>query len=140
MIQTQGNGEKPHFGPDLDALGPNLLHQFVFFQKSSVTSCYGQQLLAVNYFRKKLHLKCLTGFWVRRCNNKVHGPWNCWSQSSAGKVFFRWNLVWNHFRNENEKSEKFTFFINQLQESLLKKKQDTKVSRGYFKCTSGFET
>ena len=62
MIQTQGNGEKPHFGPDLDALDPNSLHQFVFFQKSSVTSRYGQQLLAVNYFRKKLHLKCLTGF------------------------------------------------------------------------------
>ena len=101
-------------------IGPKFVAPICFFQKSSVTRCYGQQLLAVNYFRKKLHLKCLTGFWVRRCNNKVHGPWNCWSQSSAGKVFFRRNLVWNHFRNENEKSEKFTFSINQLQISCKK--------------------
>ena len=33
MIQTQENGEKPHFGLDLGLLGPNLGCQ-IFFQKS----------------------------------------------------------------------------------------------------------
>ena len=28
IIQTQGNGEKPHFGPDLGPLGPNSGRQF----------------------------------------------------------------------------------------------------------------
>ena len=31
-IQTQENGEKPHFGPDLGSLGPNSGHQ-IFFSK-----------------------------------------------------------------------------------------------------------
>ena len=30
MIQTQENGEKPHFGPDLGPLGPNSGHQKFF--------------------------------------------------------------------------------------------------------------
>ena len=30
MTQTQENGEKPHFGPDLDTLDPNSGRQFVF--------------------------------------------------------------------------------------------------------------
>ena len=30
MIQTQENGEKPHFGPDLGTLGPNSSHQNFF--------------------------------------------------------------------------------------------------------------
>ena len=30
VIQTQENGEKPHFGPDLNTLGRNLGHQFFF--------------------------------------------------------------------------------------------------------------
>ena len=29
MIQTQENCEKPHFGPDLGRLGPNLGRQFL---------------------------------------------------------------------------------------------------------------
>ena len=28
MIQTQENGKKPHFGPDLGSLDPNLGHHF----------------------------------------------------------------------------------------------------------------
>ena len=31
MIQTQENGEKPHFGPDLVPLSPNSGHHFFFF-------------------------------------------------------------------------------------------------------------
>ena len=31
MIQTQENGEKPNFGPDLGQLGPNSDRQFFFF-------------------------------------------------------------------------------------------------------------
>ena len=27
-----------------------------------------QQFSAVNYFRRKLHLRCSTGFWIRLCN------------------------------------------------------------------------
>ena len=30
MIQTQENGEKPHFGPDLVPLSPNSGHHFFF--------------------------------------------------------------------------------------------------------------
>ena len=30
MIQTQENGEKPHFGPNLGPLGLNSGHQFFF--------------------------------------------------------------------------------------------------------------
>ena len=30
MIQTQENGEKPHFGPGLGPLGPNLARQIFF--------------------------------------------------------------------------------------------------------------
>ena len=43
MIQTQENGEKPHFGPDSDPLDPNLGQQ-LFFQKSGflVIRCHGQ--------------------------------------------------------------------------------------------------
>ena len=43
MTQTQENGEKPRFGPDLGTLGPNLSCQF-FFQKLalSVTRYHGQ--------------------------------------------------------------------------------------------------
>ena len=32
MIETQKNGKKPHFGPNLGPLGPNFGHQF-FSQK-----------------------------------------------------------------------------------------------------------
>ena len=39
MIQTQENGKKPHFGPDLGPLGPNSGRQFFsFFQKSASVS------------------------------------------------------------------------------------------------------
>ena len=31
MIQTQENGKKPNFGPDLGQLGPNSDCQFFFF-------------------------------------------------------------------------------------------------------------
>ena len=37
MIQTQENGKKPHFGPDLGPLGLNLGCQF-FFQKPGFVS------------------------------------------------------------------------------------------------------
>ena len=30
VIQTQENGKKPHFGPDLVSLGPNLRYQNSF--------------------------------------------------------------------------------------------------------------
>ena len=44
MIQTQANGEKPHFGPDLGLLNLNLGHQNLFFKNlaSPVTTCHGQ--------------------------------------------------------------------------------------------------
>ena len=43
MIQTQENGEKPHFGPDLGSLNPNSGLQFFFKNKiSSVIRYYGQ--------------------------------------------------------------------------------------------------
>ena len=32
MIQTQENGKKPHFGPDLGLLGPNSGRQFFFLK------------------------------------------------------------------------------------------------------------
>ena len=32
MTQTQENGEKPCFGPDLGTLGPNSGHQFFFLK------------------------------------------------------------------------------------------------------------
>ena len=38
MIQTQENGEKPHFGPDLGPLGPNSVHEN-FFIKLVVRHC-----------------------------------------------------------------------------------------------------
>ena len=43
IIQTQENGEKPHFGPDSGPLDPNLGQQ-LFFQKSGflVIRCHGQ--------------------------------------------------------------------------------------------------
>ena len=44
MIQTQGNGEKPHFGPDLGRLGSNLGCKNYFLSKnlaSSVTRYHG---------------------------------------------------------------------------------------------------
>ena len=34
MIQTQGNDEKPHFGPDLGSLGQNLGRDYFFFYKN----------------------------------------------------------------------------------------------------------
>ena len=37
MIQTQENGKKPHFGPDLGLLRPSLGREF-FFQKSGFVS------------------------------------------------------------------------------------------------------
>ena len=37
MIQTQENGKKPHFGPHLGLMGPNL-HCQIFFQKSGFVS------------------------------------------------------------------------------------------------------
>ena len=43
MIQTQENGEKPHFGPDLGLLDPNSGRQFFFkILASSVTRYYRQ--------------------------------------------------------------------------------------------------
>ena len=39
MIQTQENGEKPHFfGPDLGPLGPNSERHIFSFQKSGFVS------------------------------------------------------------------------------------------------------
>ena len=40
MIQTQENGEKPHFGPNLGQLGPigRAIFFFFFFQKSGFAS------------------------------------------------------------------------------------------------------
>ena len=40
MIQTQENGEKPHFGPNLGQLGPigRAIFLFYFFQKSGFAS------------------------------------------------------------------------------------------------------
>ena len=38
MIQTQENGKKPHFGPDLGPSGPNSGHQGFFPQKSGFVS------------------------------------------------------------------------------------------------------
>ena len=37
LTQTQENGEKPRFGPDLGTLGPNSGSQY-FFQKSGFVS------------------------------------------------------------------------------------------------------
>ena len=44
MIQTQKNGEKLHFGPDLDPLGPNSGLRFSFFKNValSATRYHGQ--------------------------------------------------------------------------------------------------
>ena len=44
MIQTQKNGEKPDFGPDLGPLGPNSGRRFSFFKNvaSSATRYHGQ--------------------------------------------------------------------------------------------------
>ena len=44
MIQTQENGKKPHSGPDLGPLGPNLGCQIFFFKNLavSVTRYHGQ--------------------------------------------------------------------------------------------------
>ena len=39
MIQTQENGKKPHFGPDLNSLGPiwaNTFFFFFFFKKYNI--------------------------------------------------------------------------------------------------------
>ena len=47
MIQTQENGEKPHFGPNLGPLGPTSGCQF-FFKKNLASSAiryHGQLLL-----------------------------------------------------------------------------------------------
>ena len=39
MNQTGGNGEKPHFGPNLHPLGPNSgPHFFLFFFKNVASS------------------------------------------------------------------------------------------------------
>ena len=37
MIQTQENGKKPHSGPDLGPLGPNLGRQIFFFKNLAVS-------------------------------------------------------------------------------------------------------
>ena len=43
IIQTQENGTKTHFGPDLDPLGPNSGRQFFFKNMaSSVTRYHGE--------------------------------------------------------------------------------------------------
>ena len=36
------------------------------------------KIRAVNYFCKKLHLRCLTGFWIRLCfkANEISSKWN----------------------------------------------------------------
>ena len=51
MIQTQENGKKPNFGPDLGQLGPNSDCQFFFFffktLASSVTRHHGQLSLYI---------------------------------------------------------------------------------------------
>ena len=42
MIQTQENSKKPHLGPDLGPLCPNLGHNFFFLNlTSSVTRYHG---------------------------------------------------------------------------------------------------
>ena len=38
LIQTQENGQKPHFGSDLDPLGSNSDHQIFFLQKFGFVS------------------------------------------------------------------------------------------------------
>ena len=43
MIQTQENGGKPHFGPNLGPLGPNLGHHF-FFNLALLVTGYHDQL------------------------------------------------------------------------------------------------
>ena len=44
MIQIQVNGKKPHFGPELGPLNPNLGRQFFFLKNlaPSVTKYHGQ--------------------------------------------------------------------------------------------------
>ena len=44
MIQTQEDGEKSQFGPDLGPLGPNSSHQYFFFKNltSPVSRYHGQ--------------------------------------------------------------------------------------------------
>ena len=44
MIQTQENGEKPHFGPDLGPLGPNSGLQIILQESGSAVTRYHGQL------------------------------------------------------------------------------------------------
>ena len=47
MIQTQENGKKLHFGPDLGPLRPNSGRQFFFFKNLALSATrYRDQLLS----------------------------------------------------------------------------------------------
>ena len=53
MIQTQENGEKPYFGPDLGLLGQNSGRHFFFFQKSGFASHYTSSSAIIMYNIRK---------------------------------------------------------------------------------------
>ena len=56
MIQTQENGKKPHFGPDLGPLGPNLSHEVYF---SKIWLGYGLNMVSYHHvqYQKKLMIQ-----------------------------------------------------------------------------------
>ena len=73
MIQTQENGEKLHFGPDLGQLFSNLGRQFFFFKNvaSSVKRYYGQLLLRT--ISEKTNDPILRKFCDRRTDRQTDG-------------------------------------------------------------------
>ena len=56
MIQTQENGKKPHFGPDLGTLSPSASRQFFFSE-----ICLRQSLdIMVSYHHAQYQKKLTT--------------------------------------------------------------------------------
>ena len=43
------------------------------------------QLSAVNYFRKKFHLRCVSGFWMRFCSSFRRTPVSIWDRGFSTK-------------------------------------------------------
>ena len=62
IFRTQQNIKMELFAEKVNSFQP-----FIIFVKSTILDEYYPEYVSgsVNYFRKELHLRCLTGFWIR---------------------------------------------------------------------------
>ena len=68
---------------------------------------------AVNYFHKKLHLRCLTGFWIRLCEQtdiiKFPGKHEIWSLEASTNWDFSKNFYNLHQKLQHSKTTSLQF-------------------------------